>query len=127
MWNIFIAVVFVLICYETDKYRKEIYRLTNENYNLKKENEKLKVGRTAYSIGDKIVYFTPDEDKRYAKWHDYYYFDHCKEVNLSDEEELDIVISGIITNKSNQQILKELIDKTKCNQQALEKRTEETE
>ena len=118
MWHTigaFIIATFVyLIIKESNKREAEIWRLSSKCYDLEKENQKLKIGRQAYNIGDEIVYFTKEETKRYDKWHKFYDFDKMEKVGiLALDEEINIITTGILENKTNEQILKDLIAKSK--------------
>ena len=117
MWHFVGATIFLiyffLIMQESHKREKEICRLSSKCYNLEEENKKLKIGRDAYNIGDEIVYFTQEESKRYDKWQKFYDFDKMEKVGvLSPEEKLNIIISGILENESNETILQNLIIKS---------------
>lgn len=105
-----IAIIFfVLVCYEAEKERKEKYRLASENYDLKKELEFLKTGKKACSIGGGVYFLSDDEEKRYEKWHKFYYNNNKRSdigCFLPDDVFMDLVIKGIMENKSNDEILK---------------------
>lgn len=114
MGGIVFAIFFYLIAKECERKETEIWRLSAKCHDLEKENKKLKIGRTAYHIGDEIVYFNEHENKRYEKWHKFYDFDKMGKVGiLAPDEELSIVITGILENKTNEQIFKNLINKSK--------------
>lgn len=117
MWHttgeIIIAIFFYLIVRESQKRADEIQKLSAKCYDLETENKKLKLGRNAYNIGDETVYLTKSECKRYDKWRDFYDFDKMEKVGiLAPEAEINIIIAGILENKTNEQILKDLINKS---------------
>lgn len=118
MWygisGIIIVILWWMIIQERDKKEKEILRLSAKCYDLEKENKKLKIGRNACHIGDEIVYFTKEENKRYEKWQEFYDFNKMEKVGiLAPDEEINIITTGILENKTNEQILKDLIAKSK--------------
>lgn len=118
MWHtiggIIIAIFFYLIVRESQKRENEIWRLSAKCQDLETENKKLKLGRYAYNIGDETVYLSEYESKRYDKWHKFYDLDKMEKVGiLAPDEEINIITTGILENKTNEQILKDLIAKSK--------------
>lgn len=117
MWHtvsaLIIATFVYLIIKESNKREAEIWRLSSKCHDLEAENKKLKFGRNAHNIGDEIVYFSKYESQRYDKWRDFYDFDKMEKVGiLAPEEEINIITTGILENKTNEQILKDLINKS---------------
>lgn len=118
MWHtvgaLIIATFVYLIIKESNKREAEIWRLSSKCHDLEAENKKLKSGRNAYNIGDETVYFSEYESQKYDKWCDFYDFDKVEKVGiLAPDEKINIIITGILENKTNEQILKDLIAKSK--------------
>lgn len=113
MKTLFIFLISLWFMSEHHKTEKEIDRLIKKCADLEEENETLKNGRIKRSVGEKRIYFTENESKRYDEWLDFYNFDKIRKVGiLTDDDYANIVINGIFKNITNQEILDVLIKKS---------------
>lgn len=111
MSYIITAIFIALIINEKQQQDKKIIELTNKKVEIEKENQTLKLGRNAFSIGEKKYFLSEYESLRYENWRKFYYKNDYLfgyNIKLDNDTFYDTIILGILENKSNEDILKEL-------------------